>query len=72
MAGFCDTYDLRSLITQPTCYKSPENPTCIDLILANHLSGFQNSFVIETGLSDFHKMTVTIINHLFKSSNQES
>ena len=32
MAGFCDTYDLRSLIMEPTCYKNPENPTCIDLI----------------------------------------
>ena len=32
MAGFCDTYDLRSLITEPACYKNPENPTCIDLI----------------------------------------
>ena len=32
MAGFCDKYDLRSLITEPACYKNPENPTCIDLI----------------------------------------
>ena len=22
MPGFCDTYDLRSLITEPTCYKT--------------------------------------------------
>ena len=33
MAGLCYTYDLRSLITEPTCYKNPENPTYIDLIL---------------------------------------
>ena len=33
MAGFCDTYDLRSLIMEPTCYKNPENPTCTDLFL---------------------------------------
>ena len=33
---FCDTYDLKSLNTKPTCYKTPENPTCIDLLLTNH------------------------------------
>ena len=66
MAGFCDTYDLRSLIMEPTCYKNPENPTCIDLILTNHSLSFQNSCVLETGLSDFHKMTVTIMKASFQ------
>ena len=60
MAGFCDTCDLRSLITEPTCYKNPKNPTCIDLILTTHPLNFQNICVFETGLPDFHKMTVTI------------
>ena len=62
MAGFCDTYDHRSLITEPTCCKNPENPTCIDLILLS----FQNSCVFEIGLSDFHKMTVKIIKASFQ------
>ena len=31
MPGFCDTYNLRSLITEPTCYKNPEYPTCMTL-----------------------------------------
>ena len=66
MAGFCDTCDLRSLITEPTCYKNPENPTCIDLILTNHPLNFQNTCVFETGLPDFHKMTVTIMKTSFQ------
>ena len=61
MAGFCDTYDLRSLIMGPKCYKNSENPNCIDLILTNRSFSFQNSCVFETGLSDFRKMTVTIM-----------
>ena len=61
MAGLCDTYDLGSLLIEPTCYKTPENPTCINLILTNHSLSFQNSCVFETGLSDFHKMAVTIM-----------
>ena len=52
--------EARSLITEPTCYKNSENPTCFDLILTNHPRSFQNSCVFETGLSDFHKMTVNI------------
>ena len=32
---FCDTYDLKSLIIEPTCYKNPNKPSCIDLILTN-------------------------------------
>ena len=28
---FCDNYSLKNLIRQPTCYKGPNNPTCIDL-----------------------------------------
>ena len=33
--SFCENYNLKSLIKQPTCYKSPNKPTCIDLILTN-------------------------------------
>ena len=66
MTGLCDTCDLRSFITEPTCYKNPENSTCIDLILTNHLLSFQNSCVFETSLSDFHKMTVTILKASFQ------
>ena len=36
-------------------------PPCIDLILTNSLRIFQNTCVFETGLSDFHKMTVTVM-----------
>ena len=30
MTSFCSLNDLASLIDQPTCYKYPEKPTCID------------------------------------------
>ena len=32
---FCDNYGLNGLKRQPTCYQSPSNLTCIDLILTN-------------------------------------
>ena len=39
----------------------PLNPTCIDLMLTNRPKSFQDTLVIETGLSDFHKMTVSVL-----------
>ena len=62
-AFFCTFCNFKSLINKPTCYKNPDNPSCIDLILTNCLNYFQNSLTFETGLSDFHKLILT----LFKS-----
>ena len=66
MDFFCETYRLKSIIKDATCFKNPENPSCIDLILTNSPYSFQNSCVIETGLSDFHKMTVSVLKTTFQ------
>ena len=58
---FWASYNLKNLIKQPTCFKNPDNPTLIDLILANHPKSFHLSSVFETGLSDFHKLTLTVL-----------
>ena len=47
-------------------YKNPENTSCIDLILTHNPKYFQSSCVVETGLSDFHRITVTVIKTIFK------
>ena len=68
MGDFCDKYNLESLITEPKCNKTLENPTCIDFLLTNHLGSFQNSFVFETSdLSEFHKTTMTVIKRSFQN-----
>ena len=59
MKEFCSLNGLKNLINEPTCYKNSEKPTCIDLILTNQPTLFQRSAVLETGLSDFHLLTVT-------------
>ena len=58
---FCQLYNLENLIKQPTCYKNAGNPTNIDVILTNKKEFFENSFVIETGISDHHKMVITVL-----------
>ena len=57
---FVDSYELASLVRSPTCFKS-DSPRCIDLILTNTKSSFQATTTIETGLSDFHSMIVTVL-----------
>lgn len=52
---FCETYKLRNFIKDPTCFKNPENTTCVDLALS-----FKNIYAIEIGLSLFHKMVVGV------------
>ena len=60
MSEFMSVYNLRNLVKQKTCFKNPENPLCIDLILTNSPRSFQNSNVFQTGLSDFRKLTTVL------------
>ena len=59
LKNFLDLYSLKSMVREPTCFKS-ENPKCIDLILTNRDRSVHNTTTIETGLSDFHKMILTV------------
>ena len=66
MKVFCDSCEFKNLIKDATCFKNPENASCIDLVLTNNPNSFQNLGVIETGLSDFHKMAVTVMKTTFE------
>ena len=59
-------YDLKNLVKGNTCFKSIENHSCVDLFLTNCSKSFQNTFATSTGISDFHKMTVTVFKTTFK------
>ena len=50
------------------CFKNPNNPSCIDLFLTNTIRSFQETQVFETGLSDFHKLVVTVLKSTFPKS----
>ena len=69
MTDFCDTYDLENLINEPTCFKNPINPSSKDVMLTHRKRSFQNSMTIETGLSDPHKMTISVLKTVFKKKN---
>ena len=58
---FCEIYNLKHLIKDNTCFKNPTKPTCIDLIVTNKSKFFQDTMVIETTLSYFHKMSARVM-----------
>ena len=61
MSSFYEIYHLIDVIKQPTCFKNPSNPSCVDLFLTSNANCFQKSLVFETGLSDFHELIVTVM-----------
>ena len=64
---FCNQYKLNSLNKEPTCVKNVNKPSCIDLFLTNNSKCFEDCLTLETGLSDFQKLIVTIMKN-FRSS----
>ena len=65
MIVFCQNYELAILIKEYTCFKNILNPTCIDVMLTNKPKSFMKSTVIESDISDFHKMTLTVMKSFF-------
>ena len=65
MIDFCQPYKMENLINNFTCYKNPNKPTCIDLMLTNKPRFFNNSSVAETGPSNFLKMTLVVMRACF-------
>ena len=55
LTSFCTLFKLKNIVKEPTCYKNPNNPSCIDLFLTVLI------YFFETGLSDFHKLVVTLL-----------
>ena len=48
---FCDLYKLKNFVREPNCFKNPDSFS--HLFLTNCSRRFQDTHVIETGLSDF-------------------
>ena len=64
--GFCNINSLKTLNRGPTCFKNPNNLSYIDLFLTNQQQGFQQTHAIETGISGFHKMVITVMKTHYK------
>ena len=65
LKSFCQIFNFKNLLDKPTCYKNPNNPSFVNLIIANKPRSFQNSCTFETGPSDSYKMTLTVLKSSF-------
>ena len=63
-----ELYDLKNLVKDKTCFKSIGNPSCVDLFLTNCYRSFQSTKAVSTGISDCHKMIVTVLKITFKKA----
>ena len=66
---FMSDHLAKNLVKEPTCYKNTDNPSCIDLFITNSYRSFQNTTTISTGLSDFHKMTITVLKTFYPKAS---
>ena len=65
LEDFLFEHNAKNLVKDPTCFKSIDKPSCIDLFLTNSPLSFQNTATVTTGLSDFHKLVVTVMKTTF-------
>ena len=65
MSNFLNIWHLKNIIKLKTSFKNPGRPTCIDLILTNSSRSFQDACNVETGLSGFHKLVITVLELCF-------
>ena len=61
LTSFCILFTLKIPVKEPTCYKNSNNPSCIYLFLSKYATNFHNTCVFESGLSDFYKLSVTLL-----------
>ena len=67
VSDFSQVYDCRNIIKKtPTCFKKPQIPSCIDLIITNKPRSCEMFMTIETELSNFHKLSLTVMKVFYK------
>ena len=60
--------DLENLFKGKNCFKNANNPSTIDLFLTNNSLAFQNTIATFTGLSDCHKLVLTVLKTTFSKN----
>ena len=69
---FCDLYNPKILINSSYPFKNLDFPTSIDVMLTTLYRRFHNSCAIEKELSDFHKMTFTVVQTRFRKKEPKA
>ena len=65
LSSFLYQHELSSIVKESTCFKNVSNPSCIELFLTNSALSFQHTLTTSYGLSDFHKLVMTVVKTTF-------
>ena len=65
LEDFLDEFHAKNLVKEATCFANPTNPSCLDLFVTNSYRSFQKTTTLTTGLSDCHKMVLTVLKTTF-------
>ena len=68
LSTFLYQHDLENLVKEKTCFKNANNPSTIDLFLTKNSLAFQNTTATFTGLSDCHKLVLTVLKTTFSKN----
>ena len=67
--SFLYEHELSHLVKEKTCFKNMQNPSCIDLLLNNNNYAFQQTTTVCSGLSDCHKLLLTVLKTSIPTDN---
>ena len=68
---FLNAYNAKNIVKTKTCFKSIENPTCVDFIITDKSGSFKHTDVFETGISDDHKLVTTVMKAKFTKASSK-
>ena len=71
MSEFLHNNDSKNLVKENTCFRNPNNPSCIDLFITNSAGSFQNTTTLASTLSDCHKMILTVLKTTFSKAKRK-
>ena len=57
-----------TLNKEATCFKKTDKPGCIEIILTNSTRSFFNTETCFTGLSDCHKLVLSVLKRTFSKT----
>ena len=63
---FLYEYNAKNIVKENTCFKNAFNPSRIDLFITNSPLSFQNTIAVFNGLSNFHKIVITVMKMSFR------
>ena len=61
LRDFADLYNMTNIIKSPTCYKSVNNNSLVDIVFTTDKSFYKASDVLKNGLSDCHHMILCVM-----------